>query len=121
MYILCSSSNHVATLSVDSLTTPPEGDVEEVFRHGLGLTPAKETITHNLEKALKLNLAGRQISFHLNGEVCTSQRDIVQITTTTLAPNSIVKLHLPSTLSTGRGTLAMGSGGDDEEDDDTDE
>ena len=121
MFILGSSSNHVVTLSVDSLTTPPEGDVERTFRHGLGLTPAKETITHNLAEGLKLNLVGRQISFHLNGEGCTAQRDIAQITTTTLAPNSIVKLHLPSTLPTGRGTLAMGSGEDSIEDEGTDE
>lgn len=120
-FILCNSSAHVATLAVDSLTNPPEGDAERTFRHGLGLTPVEETIKYNLAQALKIHLAGRQITFHLDGEACTTQRDIAQLTTTTLTPTNIVKLHLPSTLATGPGTLAMGSGGDDSEDDGTDE
>jgi hypothetical protein len=114
-------AKHIFTLcnSVDSLQIPPEGDVERTMRHGLGLSSAEETIKHQLGRALRMNLAGKQVSFHLNGEACTAQRDISELTTTTLAPNNIVKVHVPSI--TGVGTLAMGSGGDESDDGETDE
>jgi hypothetical protein len=119
MFTLCNSLKHMATLSVDSLQTPPEGDVERTMRHGLGLSSAEETIKHQLGRALHLKLAGKQVFFHLNGEACASQRDISELTTITLAPNNIVKVHVPSI--TGVGTLAMGSGGDESDDGETDE
>jgi len=124
MFILCNSGNHFASLAVDSLTTPPEGDAERNFRHGLGLTPALETIKHNLGRALKMNLAGRDVHFHLNGEDCDAQRDISELTSTTLMSTNIVKLHvqvLPSALPTGPGTLTLGSGGNNSQDGSTDE
>lgn len=119
MFTLCHSRHHIATLAVDSLTTPPEGDVERTLRHDLGLSSTEETIKLQLGRALRLNLAGREVTFHLNGETCTAQRDISQLTTTTFASGSIVKVHVPS--ATGVGTLAMGSGGGDSNDGETDE
>ena len=119
MFTLCHSRRHIATLAVDSLTTPPEGDVERTLRHDLGLASTQEIIKHQLGKALKLNLAGKEVTFHLNGEACTAQRDISQLTTSTLAPDSIVKVHIPS--ATGVGSLAMGSGEGDSNDGETDE
>jgi hypothetical protein len=119
MFTICNSLKHMATLSVDSLQTPPEGDVERAMRHELGLSCAEETIKHQLGRALRMNLSGKQVFFHLNGEACASQRDISELITTTLAQNNIVKVHVPSI--TGVGTLAVGSGGDESGDGETDE
>ena len=120
MFTLCNSRNHIASLAVDSLQTPPEGDVEIGIRHRLGLTSSQEIIKHQLGRALNLDLAGREVTFHLNGEACAAQRDISELTTTTLVRSNIVKLHVLS--ATGTGTLAMGSGGGgDSEDGETDE
>lgn len=106
MVTLCNSRNHVATLAVDSLKTPPEGDVEKTLRLGLGLTSTNDMLKYQLGKALKLELEGREVKFHLNGEECTNLRDIEELTTIDLAPNNVVKLHLPSALDPGAGDEA---------------
>jgi len=118
MFTLCNSRNHFASLAVDNLKTPPEGDVGRTLRHGLGLTSTTDIVKHQLGKALRLDLTGRDVKFHLNGETCAALRDIEELTTITLAPDNMVKLHTSS--ASGVGSLAMGGGGETE-DEETDE
>lgn len=76
-------------------------DVETTLRHDLGLATAEGVGKGELRKALKLGLEGKEVKFHLNQEDCANLRDLSELATTTLAPNNIVKLHLP--LSGGAG------------------
>lgn len=118
MFTLCQPGGRIAKLAVDSLKNPPEGDVERTLRHGLGLISTKDIMKHNLGKALDVKMMGREVKFHLNREPCNSLRDIEDLNIITLVPTNVVKVHVSS--ASGAGTLAMGDGGDDE-DEETDE
>lgn len=119
IFTLCQPGrNHIARIAVDDLKTPPEGDVERTLRHGLGLTSTQEVMKHNLGMAFKTKLVNKEVKFHLNGEGCTDLKDIEDLTTIALLPSNVVKVHVSP--SSGIGSLAMGDGGDDE-DEETDE
>ena len=123
MFTLCHSRSHVANLAIDSLTAAPKGEVETTLRHSLGLTSTTEVLKKQLGKALKLNLEGKDVKFHMNQEDCDDLRDIDELVrgTTVLNLNSIVKLHLPVNPQLGSGVIELGSDMSSEGDDETDE
>jgi hypothetical protein len=124
MFTLCQSRDQprrkIASIAIDDLKNPPEGDVERTLRYSLGLTSTQDVMKHRLGEELKVKMVGKDVKFHLSGETCAELRDIEDLTTIALMPDHIVKVHMPS--AAGAGTLAMGDGGDDDDDDvETDE
>lgn len=95
MFTLCNSRGHLANLTLDTLTVATKGDVETTLRHDLGLTNTEDVLKKQLGKALKLDLEGKEVKYHLNQEDCANLRNLSELVTTTLGPNNIVKLHLP--------------------------
>lgn len=121
MFTLCNSRAHLATLALDNLTVATKGDVETTLRHDLGLSTTEDVLAKQLGKALKLDLEGKEVKFHLNQEDCTNLRDLGELATTTLAPNNIVKLHLPLDAQLGAGGVPFGGEISSEDEDETDE
>lgn len=121
MFTLCNSRGHLATLSLESLVVATKGDVETTLRHDLGLTTTEDVLKKQLGRALKLDLEGKEVKFHLNQEDCANLRDLSELATTTLAPNNVVKLHLPLDAQLSAGGLPFGGEISSEDEDETDE
>jgi hypothetical protein len=93
-FALCNSRAHIASLAVEKLVLPPPGNVELTDRYALRLISSTDLVNHNLGAALRLDLKGREVKFHLGSEVCDSSRSIEELPETTLAATDVVKLHV---------------------------
>jgi hypothetical protein len=117
---ICESRDHIANIFVDRLALPPKGDVTLSLRRGLGL-PTEDLTKLNLGRALKIDLKGKEVAFHLNGEDCSTMRDVSQLAATALTPTNVVKLHLPSDPAFTYHAFSEGEEGGEEESDEEEE
>lgn len=97
VFALCKSRHHVANIAVGSLLLPPKTDVERTLLHALSLESKPDFIKQNLGIALKIDLKGKEVKFHLGRDGgCTNLREIEELVTIDLDETDVVRLHISS-------------------------
>lgn len=80
-------------LEFASLTEVPKGDIESSLRQGLGLVSDRHVFKRNLAKALDIDLAKNEMTYHFGHEECAQRRNVDDLRTNEQQSGS-VKMHV---------------------------